>query len=153
MCFSWKQKKKLTRSNKNYHKMRQSLGSNQALLHKGDTGYPRTSKTEHTVALWQTHKVVRTQGLSSPQGPGPQAIIGSAKHVPCLKKELCFFFIHHGLRKASCGPSPPQKARQKQQSFNFSTHLSIITLNVMVSTSPRPSSQSNKENDNMVKNL
>ena len=136
MHLSWK-KKGGARVNKNYHKMRQSLGSNQALLHKGDTGYPRTSKTEHTVALWQTHKVVRIQGLSSPQGSGSQAIIDSAKHVPCLKKELCFFFIHHGLRKASCGPSPPQKARQKQQSFNFSTHLSIITLNVMVST-PHP---------------
>lgn len=150
MCFSWKQEKKLTRANKNYHKMRQSLGSNQALLHKGDTGYPRTSKTEHTVALWQTHKVVRIQGLSSPQGSGSQAIIDSAKHVPCLKKELCFFFIHHGLRKASCGPSPPQKARQKQQSFNFSTHLSIITLNVMVSTSQPPHLKVTK---NMVKNL
>lgn len=149
MHLSWK-KKGGARVNKNYHKMRQSLGSNQALLHKGDTGYPRTSKTEHTVALWQTHKVVRTQGLSSPQGPGPQAIIGSAKHVPCLKKELCFFFIHHGLRKASCGPSPPQKARQKQQSFNFSTHLSIITLNVMVSTSQPPHLKVTK---NMVKNL
>lgn len=149
MHLSWK-KKGGARVNKNYHKMRQSLGSNQALLHKGDTGYPRTSKTEHTVALWQTHKVVRIQGLGSPQGPGPQAIIGSAKHVPCLKKELCFFFIHHGLRKASCGPSPPQKARQKQQSFNFSTHLSIITLNVMVSTSQPPHLKVTK---NMVKNL
>ena len=101
MCFSWKQKKKLTRSNKNYHKMRQSLGSNQALLHKGDTSYPRTSKTEHTVALWQTHKVVRIQGLGSPQGPGPQAIIDSAKHVPGLEKELCSFFMHQSLRDVS----------------------------------------------------
>ena len=51
VCVFPEKKKGGARVNKNYHKMRQSLGSNQALLHKGDTGYPRTSKTEHTVAL------------------------------------------------------------------------------------------------------
>lgn len=96
-----------------YTKGQSKQGANQALLQKGNAGYPTQTThsrlgTDNNGPSWRRSPVLSNQKpkLQLPQDPFPRPLLTLPSIFQVLEKKLCSFSIHQGLGEKLPRPWP-----------------------------------------------